>query len=74
MSDHDKINAETKLHGQPEFSEWKCYLFGNDPETDFGITYTPQEGSVPNFFIRWMMKICFACTWVKTPSSKLENK
>ena len=54
-----------KDYSQQEFSEWKCYMFGNKPETNVGFAWTPLEGEVPNRFIRWMMKICFACTWVK---------
>jgi len=45
--------------------EWKCHLFGATP--GYGICYIPPEGKVPNFFVRWMMKICLGCTWVKTP-------
>ena len=48
-----------------EPSEWKCYMFGNKPEVDVGIVYNPQKGREPNWFVRWMMKICFDCTWVK---------
>lgn len=47
----------------PEMSEWKCYLFGSVDGS--GITYCPLKGGEPNCFVRWMMKICFACTWVK---------
>ena len=46
-----------------EMSEWKCYLFGSSDGT--GITYCPIKGGEPNCFVRWMMKICFACTWIK---------
>ena len=49
----------------PERSEWKCYMFGNTPQTNCGIVYCPTKGGEPNWFVRWMMKICFACTWVK---------
>lgn len=49
----------------PERSEWKCYLFGNTPEVNSGMLYIPQKGCEPNWFVRYMMKICFACTWVK---------
>ena len=46
---------------QPERDpEWRCYLFG---ATD--VFYTPKKGAVPNWFVRWMMKICFGCRWVK---------
>ena len=47
----------------PEPSEWKCYMFGNSASGN-GIVYTPLEENVPNRFVRWMMKTCFACTWV----------
>lgn len=49
----------------PERSEWSCYLFGNNPKTNDGIKYIPLKGQEPNWFVRWMMKVCFACTWVK---------
>ena len=50
---------------QPKKSNWKCYMFGNRPDANFGIVYIPQEGRVPNRFVRWMMRICFDCMWVK---------
>ncbi len=49
----------------PERSEWACYMFGNRPNIDDGIKYIPRKGLEPNFFVRWMMKVCFDCTWVK---------
>lgn len=55
MSDY-RINV-------PEYSEWKCYIFGATPGN--GIVYIPTKGNVPNRFVRWMMKICFNCKWVK---------
>ena len=45
-------------------SEWVCYLFGNKPG-GVGIVYYPSEGQVPNLFVRWMMKVCLGCTWIK---------
>jgi len=51
------------LH-QPKYSKWKCYLFGNRPGGN-GIMYVPSEGRVPNRFVRFMMRICFDCMWVK---------
>ena len=48
----------------PKLSNWTCYLFGNRPGGS-GIIYTPQEGRVPNRFVRFMMRICFDCKWVK---------
>ena len=49
----------------PERSEWSCYLFGSTPQDPFGVNYTPVKGREPNWFVRWMMKLCFDCTWVK---------
>ena len=49
----------------PEQSEWKCYMFGNTPQQNQGIVYIPRKGQEPNWFARWMMKVCFACTWEK---------
>ncbi len=48
----------------PEYSKWTCYLFGNRPG-GVGMAYTPQKGQVPNRFVRFMMRICFDCYWVK---------
>ena len=45
-------------------SNWKCYLFGNRPGGN-GFVYTPPEGQVPNRFVRFMMRICLGCLWVK---------
>jgi hypothetical protein len=47
-----------------EQSEWQCYMFGNRPN-GMGIVYRPTKGKVPNLFVRWMMRICFDCLWVK---------
>ena len=59
---------ETFITNQPIFvvterSDWTCYLFGATENE--GIRYTPALGMEPNWFVRWMMKICFDCTWVK---------
>ena len=48
----------------PKNSNWTCYLFGNRPG-GMGMCYTPVEGQVPNRFVRFMMRICLGCTWVK---------
>jgi len=48
----------------PEQSDWQCYMFGNRPN-GMGIVYRPSKGKVPNLFVRWMMRICFDCLWVK---------
>ena len=62
--------TNTLSHVFPELSEWSCYLFGNVPGGE-GIVYIPKKGQVPNAFIRWMTKVCFACTWIR---NKEENK
>ena len=49
----------------PERSEWACYMFGNKPDINDGIKYIPKKDCEPNWFVRWMMKVCFDCTWVK---------
>jgi len=53
----------------PEPSEWKCYLFGSRPDRP-GITYFPIKGNVPNRFVRFMMKVCFDCLWVKEDNNE----
>ena len=52
----------------PKYSEWRCYLFGSKQGDNFSFIYRPLEGQVPNWFIRWMMKICLGCTWAKDES------
>lgn len=47
----------------PKRSKWNCYMFGATKSD--GIRWNPEEGKEPNFFVRWMMKICFGCNWVK---------
>ena len=61
----DKWNSYDRLSVKvPKQSNWKCYLFGNRPGGN-GIMYVPAEGGVPNRFVRFMMRICFDCLWVK---------
>ena len=50
----------------PEQSEWICYLFGNRPHLNTGLVWCPAKGTVPNRFVRWMMRICFDCLWVRS--------
>ena len=61
-ADYDKSNTYTIT--QPKLSNWTCYLFGHRPNGS-GIVYIPVEGKVPNRFVRFMMRICFDCMWVK---------
>jgi len=61
-----KILAEESYTFQitPEQSEWQCYMFGNRPGLT-GIIYRPNKGKEPNWFVRWMMRVCFDCLWIK---------
>lgn len=52
------------VYTPPVYSEWVCYLFGSTANI-YGIQYRPIKGHEPNRFVRWMMKVCFDCTWVK---------
>jgi hypothetical protein len=56
----------------PKYSNWKCHMFGSSPGGN-GMVYYPSEGNVPNRFVRWMMKVCFACTWVYTEPTTSEE-
>jgi hypothetical protein len=58
------LKDEYTFRISPELSEWLCYLWGNRPN-GVGIIYRPMKGREPNWFVRWMMKICFDCLWVK---------
>lgn len=60
----DSKKSNWQIFESPKMSNWKCYLFGCYPSTN-GIIYQPVEDNVPNWFIRWMMKICLGCIWVK---------
>jgi hypothetical protein len=48
----------------PKQSRWTCYAFGGDAGFS-PITWTPQEGKVPNAWVRFWMKVFFDCNWVK---------
>lgn len=60
--------SEYKFTSFPDRSDWTCYMFGAT-ESD-GIRWNPAKGCVPNFFIRWMMNICFGCKWVRKAQEK----
>ena len=63
-----KLSVEGNYKFQiTEQSEWQCFLFGSRPDS-MGIVYRPRKGKVPNFFVRWMMRIFFDCLWVKDKS------
>jgi hypothetical protein len=46
----------------PEYSEWRCELFGTGP---MGITMRPLKGQEPNRFWRWVQRLCFGNKWIK---------
>ena len=54
-----KVETPKYSFHSPEYSEWTCYLFGGS------TSYIPLKGQVPNMFVRFMMRICFNCKWVK---------
>ena len=58
------ISIDNKIFiSQPKQSEWTCYLFGGN--ADFShITWTPQEGRVPNAWVRFWMRFFLGCSWV----------
>ena len=52
----------------PEYSNWKCYLFGSDSVN--GLVWNPQKDEVPNWFWRKMQYIFFGNRWVKIKELK----
>lgn len=48
----------------PEYSKWKCYLFGNRPG-EHGMIWQPLKGKEPNFFWRIMQYLIIGNYWVK---------
>ena len=68
MSEHGIVMSEhgmkTMVYIEPESSNWKCYLFGATRDGG-GIEWKPEKGQVPNWFVRLIMRVCFACRWEK---------
>jgi len=59
------ISIEDKVFiNQPNQSNYTCYLFGGDASFS-PLTWTPQEGKVPNAWVRFWMKVFFDSKWVK---------
>jgi hypothetical protein len=48
----------------PKESNYTCYMFGGNASFS-PITWTPQEGKVPNAWVRFWMKVFLDCNWVK---------
>ena len=68
--DTSKLLASNYTFIKPhEQSEWQCYLFGNRPGSN-GMIYRPNKGREPNWLVRWFMRVCFDCLWVKDQSEK----
>jgi len=61
-ADYDKWN--TYFINQPKQSNWTCYMFGGDAGFS-PMTWVPQEGKVPNAWVRFWMKVFFDCKWVE---------
>lgn len=64
MDEEIKHTSPYAFLKMPEPSQWTCYLFGNRPG-GMGLAYKPMLGKEPNWFVRWMMLVCFDCLWVK---------
>lgn len=70
MKENESVEIDWKVDPQsiktietPEYSEWKCCLFGCEP--DNGIIWRPLKGQHPNWFWRKMQYICFGNKWIK---------
>lgn len=69
---NNKIGTDyTKLAGTitstlctPEYSDWKCYMFGKELSTNF--CFVTLKGDEPCWFHRKMQELCFGHHWVKT--------
>jgi len=46
----------------PEYSDWKCYLFGGSAT---GLSWIPYKGKEPNWFWRKMQYLILGNRWVK---------
>ena len=64
MTKDEDITTNFVINKPPKYSDWQCYMFGNRPGK-IGMIYQPVKGYEPNWFVRWMMKVCFDCLWVK---------
>ena len=59
-----KFYANPLTFHEPKYSNWTCYLFGGNASFS-SITWTPEEGKVPNAWVRFWMKVFLDCNWVK---------
>jgi len=53
---------------QPGESKW-VVRFGPDDGTAC-VYYYPTKQMVPNWFVRWCMRVCLGFTWVKKDEQK----
>ena len=63
QSKEDGVFTFPFIH-QPKQSNYTCYLFGGNASFS-SITWTPEEGKVPNAWVRFWMKVFLDCNWVK---------
>lgn len=56
--DNEQAIFKSSYHSR---SGWVCHLFGSDGQ----LTYWPEKDCEPNFFVRFMMRICLGCRWEK---------
>lgn len=49
----------------PPDQDWECYMYGSIPGTSGSMVYHPSEGQIPNWFVRYFMKVFLGCTWVR---------
>lgn len=62
MDDLSQFAEAISLLEEPILSTWTLYPFGRDR---FYFSYKPRAGAVPNFFHRFMQRICFGFIWEK---------
>lgn len=53
---------DLKIFRRVAKSEWSCRLFDKVGNV---IVWTPDKGEEPNFFHRWMQRLCFGFKWTK---------
>jgi hypothetical protein len=62
--DQNFIGVGCQPFQMPQQSQWACYLFGNKPGGS-GMAWRPNDGEVPNVVVRFFMRVCLGCTWVR---------
>lgn len=54
------VTGENYIFTALKSSNWTCHLFGSE-----SLTFTPNEGEVPNWFWRKMQYLAFGNRWEK---------